>query len=158
FEGLGYNKHLEFVSLPVDFPLTEIVINIELVPDPSFKREVIPPKPILDFSSIPTVESIDSSILILDAVVRDVDYVAVEDDEILFFTVQLMALKRPVDVTYFKEFYDVKVVYNDADQFYRYTTGQFDTLEEARAERLRIINLGYLDVFTKTVYREIKEN
>lgn len=158
FEGLGYNKHLEFVSLPVDFPLTEIVINVELVPDTSFKREVIPPKPILDFSKAPLVESIDSSILILDAIVRDVDYVAIGEDEILFFTVQLMALKRPVDVTYFKEFYDVKVVYNDKDQFYRYTTGQFDTLEEARAERLRIINLGYLDVFTKTVYREIKEN
>ena len=112
----------------------------------------------MDFSSIPTVESIDSSMLILDAIVRDVNYVSVGEDEILFFTVQLMALRRPLDVTYFNEFYNVNVVYNDEDQFYRYTTGQFDTLEEARAERLRIINLGYLDVFTKTVYREIKEN
>jgi hypothetical protein len=69
-----------------------------------------------------------------------------------------MALRKPIDVTYFKGFYDVNVVYNDEDKFYRYTTGRFDTLEEARAERLRIINLGYLDVFTKAVYREIKEN
>ncbi|GAH29679.1 unnamed protein product, partial [marine sediment metagenome] len=152
FEGTGYLSHSENVSLPADFPQSEIVINVKLVPDTTFKREVI------SFSQIPKVESIDSSLLIPDAIIRDVSYVGTEEEEIMFFTVQLMALKNPVDITYFKEFYDVKIVYNDADQLYRYTTGKFDTLAEARAERLRIINLGYLDVFTKKVYREIKEN
>ncbi len=158
FEGPGYLSHLENVSLPSDFPQSEIVINVKLVPGTTSKREVIPLKPILSFSQIPKVESIDSSLLILDAIIRDVSYVGTDEEEIMFFTVQLMALKNPVDVTYFKEFYDVKVVYNDEDQLYRYTTGKFDTLEEAKVERLRIVKLGYLDVFTKKVYREMKEN
>jgi tetratricopeptide (TPR) repeat protein len=159
FEGLGYKKQEEFVSLPVDFALTEIVIDVELEPDTAFKREAPPPRrPILDFSTIPIVEAIDSTKLIENAVVRDVDYVHSEGEEILFYTVQLMALKNPVDVSYFKEFNDVSVVYSDEDKFYRYTTGKFDTLEEARAERLRIIDVGYLDVFTKKVYREVNKN
>jgi len=42
-----------------------------------------------------------------------------------------MALHNPVDVTYFKYITDMKVLYNDLDKFYRYTTGRFSTREDA---------------------------
>lgn len=153
FEGLGYISHTEDISLPEDYPETEIIVNAHLEVDSTWHAEEKVQAPIIDLSNIPTVEVIDSSTLVQDVVVRDVDYQDQFGDEILYFTVQLMALKNPVDVTYFREFSDVEVVHGK-DEFYRYTTGRFNTLEEARAERLRIIDIGYPDVFVKKVYRE----
>jgi hypothetical protein len=64
----------------------------------------------------------------------------------------VMALHNPVDVSYFKYITDMKVLYNETDKFYRYTSGQFATREEAESRRLDMIRRGYPDeIFIKKV-------
>jgi hypothetical protein len=63
-----------------------------------------------------------------------------------------MALYKPVDVSYFKYISDMKVMYNEVDKFYRYTTGRCATREEAAALRLQLIRKGYPnEIFIKKV-------
>jgi hypothetical protein len=46
-------------------------------------------------------------------------------------------------------------MYNEADQFYKYTTGKYTTKEEAYRRRDELIGLGYPDdLFIQTVFRE----
>jgi hypothetical protein len=46
----------------------------------------------------------------------------------------------------------MKVMYNDIDKFYRYTTGRFQTREEAYSLRLELIRKGYPEeIFIKKV-------
>jgi hypothetical protein len=48
----------------------------------------------------------------------------------------------------------MKVMYNDVDRFYRYTTGQYSTREEAIARRAELIIKGYPEeIFIKKVSR-----
>jgi hypothetical protein len=107
-----------------------------------------------DPADLPYLTVVDSSLLITDLVVRDVrDSDAEIDPEVLYYTVQVMALYNPVDPAYF-EFAEISVFYNNADRFYRYTTGRFDTKAEAYAEQARLLRLGYPDdIFVKKVYR-----
>ena len=79
----------------------------------------------LDLSDIPVVDQIDPDILIKNLRVYDVTENDQQDTTILYYTVQVMALFNPVDISYFKYVSDIKVFYNDADKFYRYTTGVF---------------------------------
>jgi hypothetical protein len=66
--------------------------------------------------------------------------------------VQVIALHKPVAVSYFKQINDMKVLYNDTDKFYRYTTGRYTTREEAYAGRLELIRKGYPEeIFIKKV-------
>jgi hypothetical protein len=63
-----------------------------------------------------------------------------------------MALLKPIDMSYFKYIPDVKVMYNDHDKFYRYTTGIFKTREEAFALRMELLQKGYPnEIFIKKV-------
>ncbi|HNW57355.1 MAG TPA: hypothetical protein PLR88_08240 [Bacteroidales bacterium] len=106
----------------------------------------------VDLSDIPTVAAIDTSILITNVNVNDLNDKDVKDSDILFFTVQVIALHKPVDVSYFKYITDVKVIYNDNDKFYRYTTGIFKNKEEANALKLELLRKGYPDdIFVKKV-------
>jgi hypothetical protein len=64
----------------------------------------------------------------------------------------VMALKNPVDISYFKRITDMRVMYNDIDKFYRYTTGRCTTRDEAAALRLDLIRKGYPEeIFIKKV-------
>ncbi|MBA4322439.1 MAG: hypothetical protein C0408_06425, partial [Odoribacter sp.] len=106
----------------------------------------------LNLSNIPTVAKIDSSILVMNMKVTDVADKNINDSDILYYTVQVMALHNPVDVSYFKYITDMKVLYNDQDKFYRYMTGRFATREEAVARRAELISKGYPEeIFTKKV-------
>ena len=50
------------------------------------------------------------------------------------------------------------MLYNSDDRFYRYTTGHFDTKEEAYKKRDYLIRLGYPEeIFVKTVFRGTQE-
>lgn len=107
-----------------------------------------------DLDSLPYITITDSSTLIRDLIMKDVLSTDVEDADILYYTVQVMALYNPVDPAYF-EHATIRVFYNRFDRFFRYTTGQFATLQEAYAEKERLLNLGYpTDIFIKKVYRE----
>jgi hypothetical protein len=66
-----------------------------------------------------------------------------------------MALYKPVDISYFKYITNMKVLYNDLDKFYRYTSGRFVTREEATAHRSELIRKGYPEeIFIKKVSKQ----
>ncbi|MCK7461979.1 MAG: SPOR domain-containing protein [Sphingobacterium sp.] len=125
-----------------------ITLDVTLERDSSLIEPVVYEK--INLSAIPVVEAIDSSILIKNMNVSNVDDVIEYD--VLYFTVQVMALRNPVDVSYFKHISDMKVMYNEVDKFYRYTTGKFATREEAEALRKELIRKGYpAEIFIKKV-------
>ncbi len=108
----------------------------------------------LDLSDIPVVTEIDSSILIKNLRVYDVTENDMQDTTILYYTVQVMALYNPVDISYFKYVSDIKVFYSETDLFYRYTTGIFSVKADAYAHRDDLISKGYPDdLFIKKVTR-----
>jgi hypothetical protein len=131
-----------------------IKIDIELEPDLIGER-VEPPATVfdkIDLSVIPVVASVDTSMMIMNLNVNDISDRNINDSEILYFTVQVIALYNPVDVSYFKRIDDLKVMYNQDDRFYRYTTGIFSTREEAYAWRIELLRKGYPeDIFVKKV-------
>ncbi len=103
---------------------------------------------------LPYITLIDSSSLIMNLIIKDVlDTDAEVDPDVLYYTVQVMALYNPVDPAYF-EYADIAVFYNSQDRFYRYVTGRFDTKPKAYEELARLLRLGYPnDIFVKKVYR-----
>jgi tetratricopeptide (TPR) repeat protein len=64
------------------------------------------------------------------------------------FSVQLMALKTPVKLSYFKDVENISVT-KCPDGFYRYTVGLANSYQEAQQLRLQINELGYTDAFVK---------
>jgi hypothetical protein len=131
------------------------VINLDdiiLDKNPTVIKPVVYEK--LDLSDIPVVAEIDSSILIRNLRVDDVTDNDMQDTTILYYTVQVMALYNPVDISYFRYVSDIKVFYSETDLFYRYTTGMFTVKDEAYAHRDDLINKGYPDdLFIKKVTR-----
>jgi len=105
-------------------------------------------------ANLPYLSVVDSSTLITNLVVRDVSDTDEENDpDVLYYTVQVMALHNPVDPAYF-QYAEISVFYNRVDRFYRYTTGRFNTKTEAYGELARLLRLGYPnDIFVKKVYR-----
>ena len=156
YEGKGYSKQTKKLTLDEDSPEFVVNIDVQLEPDTTFVEE----KPVvfvIDYSKVTAVESIDSSLLITDVETKDVNDVDAENREILYYTVQLMALYNPVDVSFFSGIDDVRVLFG-RDLFYRYTTGRLETIEAAEQHRTNIINLGYPDqIFIKKVYRQTVE-
>jgi hypothetical protein len=107
----------------------------------------------LDLSNIP-VAKLDSSLIIRDLQVKDVTENDLLDTTILYYTVQVMALYNPVDISYFRYVSDIKVLYNESDLFYRYTTGIFNLKADAYAHKNDLISKGYPDdLFVKKVIR-----
>jgi hypothetical protein len=131
-----------------------ITINVELDPDLIADR-IEPPSAAydkIDLTSLPMVAAVDSSMMIMNFNVNDLTDNNINDSEILYFTVQVIALYNPVDVSYFKRIDDLKVMYNEDDRFYRYTTGRFNTREEAYAWKNELLRRGYPDdIFVKKV-------
>lgn len=107
-----------------------------------------------DPADLPYLTHVDTSLLITNLTLRDVSERDEEiDPEVLYYTVQVMALYNPVDPVYF-EFAEISVFYNSEDKFYRYTTGTFSTRAAAYEELNRLLRLGYPnDIFVKKVYR-----
>lgn len=155
YSGIGYFTQSIDTTIVQDNPALVINLDITLEKDTSIKR-IIPVVSIvyekIDLALAPTVTSIDSSILIRNMNVNDVGDKNINDSDILYYTVQVIALHKPVDVSYFKQIADMKVLYNDQDKFYRYITGKFSTREEAYALRLELIRKGYPEeIFIKKV-------
>jgi hypothetical protein len=154
YTGVGYLTQTVDTSILQDNPTMVVSIDIKLEKDTNYLK--VPEQPVvyekINLAAIPTVAAIDSSILITNMKVNDVTDNNIKDADILYFTVQVMALHNPVDVTYFRYINDMKVMYNDIDKFYRYTTGKCVTREEAIARRAELIKKGYPEeIFIKKV-------
>ena len=145
------NGNFGFYSIMTGYKKKEIAL-VSFNPPTKEKRDTVTIS--FDPADLPYLTVVDSSLLITDLVVRDVrDSDAEIDPEVLYYTVQVMALYNPVDPAYF-EFAEISVFYNSQDRFYRYTTGRFDTKAEAYGEQARLLRLGYPDdIFVKKVYR-----
>jgi hypothetical protein len=162
YVGLGYISQTVDTTVLQDNPTLVVSIDVSLERDKSIPKVVAPPvvtPPVvydkINLSEIPTVAAIDTSILIRNVNVNDVSDNNILDADVLYFTVQVIALHNPVDVSYFKYITDMKVMYNDVDKFYRYTTGRFQTREEAYKLRLELIRKGYPEeIFIKKVSKQ----
>jgi tetratricopeptide (TPR) repeat protein len=150
---LTYTGGDKYLSQTIDTSLLKnnlssvIILNVRLekVPPPIVYEKI-------DRAKIPTILAVDTAMLIKNLKVTDVSDKNINDADVLYYTVQVMALHKPVDVSYFKHITNMKVLYNDSDKFYRYTTGKFATREEAMALRLELIRKGYWeDIFIKKV-------
>ena len=150
YSGDGYFTHTIDTTIITDNPELIVTLDVTLKRDSSLIIPVVYEK--VNLTAIPTVAAIDSSILIKNMTVSDIGDTRVSDSDILYYTVQVMALHNPVDISYFKHITDMKVMYNDIDKFYRYTTGRFATREEAAVWRQELIRKGYQeDLFIKKV-------
>jgi hypothetical protein len=158
YTGKGYFSQTVDTTIQQDNPSLIINIDVTLERDTSVKVAIVPDQTVYDkinLSLAPTVTAIDTSILITNVNVADVSDRNVDDADILYYTVQVIALHNPVDVSYFKYITDMKVMYSDTDKFYRYTTGRLTTREEAYALRLELIRKGYPEeIFIKKVSKE----
>jgi tetratricopeptide (TPR) repeat protein len=141
YSGDGYITQTIDTTIIQDNP--DLLINLDVTLEPVVYEKI-------NLAAIPVVLEIDSSILIRNMLVSNVDDVI--DSDILYYTVQVMALYNPVDVSYFKRIDDMKVMYSEVDRFYRYTTGRFATREEAAAHIKELKRKGYPDdIFIKKV-------
>lgn len=148
YTGDGYFTTAIDTSVVQDNEEQLITLNVTLRRDSSLITPAVFEK--INLAEIPVVTAVDSSILIRNMLVSNVDDVI--DSDVLYYTVQVMALHNPVDISYFKYISDMKVMYSDVDRFYRYTTGRFATREEAAAWRAALIRRGYPgDIFIKKV-------
>lgn len=156
YSGNGYFTQKIDTVITSDFPLSEVYLDVTLMRDSSVAR----PHPAVEYEkinllNIPIVNEIDSSMLIRNMAVNDITDGVVKDADILYYTVQVIALHNPVDVSYFRYIPDLKVMYDDSDKFYRYTTGTFDRREEAYKWRSELIRKGYPEeIFIKKVSRK----
>jgi len=157
YTGLGYFSQMIDTVILIDNATMSVKIDVSLIRDPSITRTPTEPVPPvfyekIDLSEIPTVAAIDTSILIRNMNVNDISDRNINDSDVLYYTVQVIALHNPVDVSYFRYITDMKVLYNDEDKFYRYTTGNLQTREEAYSLRLELIRKGYPEeIFIKKV-------
>ncbi len=156
YSGFGYLTQPRDTSILQDNPELTIVMDVTMERDTSVSLKPVE-QPLMvyekiNLKDIPIVASIDSSILIKNMNVNDVNDVNIKDSDVLYYTVQVMALYNPVDISYFTRINDMIVMYNDVDRFYRYTTGRCKTREEATALRLELIRKGYPEeIFIKKV-------
>lgn len=154
YKGHGYLTQTVDTTILQDHPSLTINIDVSLERDKKVKfskgLSIVYDK--INLALIPTIASADTSTLIRNLKVTDVGDVNIKDSDVLYYTVQVMALHNPVDVSSFKYITDMKVLYNDSDKFYRYTTGRFPTREDAFILRLELIRKGYPDeIFIKKV-------
>ncbi len=158
YSSIGYLTQTIDTAIRPDNPTLLLNLDVALDRDTSYKEKIVTAPIVyekINLSIIPTVASIDTNILIRNMSVSDVGDKNIKDADILYYTVQVIALHNPIDVSYFKHITDMKVLYNDTDKFYRYTTGRFSNREEAYSHRLELITKGYPEeIFIKKVSKE----
>ena len=156
YKGFGYITQTIDTAILQDNPNLVLNIDVSLDRDTTVKIRKTTLQPAvydrINLALIPTIASVDTSMLVRNMNVSDVGDLSIKDSDVLYYTVQVMALHNPVDVSYFKYITDMKVLYNDIDKFYRYTTGRFQTREEAYSLKLELMRKGYPEeIFIKKV-------
>ena len=156
-----FYKRYGFITQTVDTSILpdnlKKIINIDITLQRDTSIKDISMKPTvyakIDLTQIPSVSTVDTSILVRNLNVSDVGDINIKDSDVLYYTVQVMALHNPVDMSYFKYINDLKVLYNDADKFYRTTAGKFKTREEASSRRLELLKKVILKIYLLRKYQ-----
>lgn len=139
--------------------VAEVVDEPELEQQPEVVQEVVPEEKAevveeLDVDPEPVVEAVEEEpkpepvpeVKKEPAVKYTPTNSAVGD--IKSYSVQLMALRVPVEVDYFKDIDGVQLKKYD-DGFYRYTVGNFDSYSEAQELKKQIHSKGYTDAYIR---------
>jgi hypothetical protein len=66
------------------------------------------------------------------------------------FTIQIMALNKPVPTKSFGNLQNV-IMFKGSDGLYRYCVGMYSTIEETKAGMAKILELGYKDIFIRSI-------
>ena len=102
--------------------------------------------------SVGSTESMEAAMATLKKVKElgyDKAFVRIDSKDAVY-TIQLMALKSPVDIAFFKDISDVKES-KGHDGFYRYTVGTFSNLDDAKTSLAKIVDSGHKDAFVRKV-------
>jgi tetratricopeptide (TPR) repeat protein len=131
----------ETVAVIEPEPMVEPAPIVEPEPEPSVEPEVIP--------------EVEKEVFATEsaAINEQLDVVSVTEPGIVkSYTVQFMALRKPVDIQYFSSLKEIVLTYAN-DKWYRYTYGITEV--EADAEKIRnsLVEKGFQDAFVlkKTV-------
>lgn len=119
-----------------EVPVEEAEVPAEKAEVPEAKEEIIAEAPSEETYSTYT-ESYD----------RTTHYEKKPESKLLY-TIQVMALKKPVRTDYFNNIPGIKVQIGN-DGYYRYITGQFDDKAVLMTELSRIKKLGYENAFIR---------
>jgi outer membrane protein OmpA-like peptidoglycan-associated protein/tetratricopeptide (TPR) repeat protein len=101
----------------------------------------------------------DAGMLEQKDLMRLIDSLSSKGTEVMAsFTIQIMALKKPVDVSYFS-LLPGTIMYVGKDGFHRYVYGDFKTLDEANKRLTEIRAMGYKDAFINSIlpYQKLSE-
>jgi len=148
----------ELVAEVVETPEPEAVVEVpvvpvveEVIPEPVVEAVVEQPKEeIVNEKIEEKVEIKEEKPKEVVPVKKEIIYVpktSVASGE-KTYSVQLMALRVPVEVNYFKDIDGVQLKKYD-DGFYRYTVGSFKTYAEAQDLKSKIHDLGYTDSYVR---------
>lgn len=156
YQGKGYRTEERGLVIDEYARTSEFTINVQLSRASSIDL-LDTLMIVIDPEKLEAAQPLDTNMVIRNLVVEDLDK-EVEKGEILYWTVQLMALRvKPVDVSFFLPIENVEVILGQ-DGFYRYTFGRYSTREEADEVRQRLMRLGYPDAWIKKVYRQMANN
>ncbi|MFC2096530.1 SPOR domain-containing protein [Bacteroidota bacterium] len=148
----------EVVEEVVEEPEPAPVVEEQEVIEP-LKEEVIeekveePEEEIIEEKPEPVKEVIPEPVKVEKAPEKEVvKYVpktsTVSAGTIKTYSVQLMALKNPVEVDYFKDVDNV-ILTQYPDGYYRYTVGNTESYTEAKEIKSKIHEIGYKDAFIR---------
>lgn len=112
----------------VDQPSIEVDVKEEVVPEIEQQKPVALPKPEPRTADIKIAFSQSSS---------------------SGYTVQIMALRNPVETNFFSNLSNVKVE-KGSDDLYRYTVGYFNSINEAKEYQKELYALGYKQTFIRS--------
>jgi len=146
FDPEGYGKH---DILKIEMPIDEII-----------KRKVadmlIDSDTIITGTQEPSTAGLNSDELLEKTVFDTLMTAAVPDieqqhlSEIPYYTIQIMALKKPVQPQHFKDLKDI-IVTKGNDEYYRYTHGIYLGYTLAKQQLEQVYELGYEDAFIREI-------
>lgn len=102
--------------------------------------------------SVGSTESMDEAMATLNRVKQlgySKAFVRIDRQDAVF-TIQLMALKKPIDISTFKNISDVKEIKGN-DGLYRYIVGSFSNPSDAKSSLNSVIESGYKEAFVKKI-------
>lgn len=139
----------ELVAEVIEEPVVEPKIIEQPVSQP--ENVVVEESPKVEIKEIAVIEEIPEPIVEEKTPEKEiVKYIpkTTTSSGLKTYSVQLMALKNPVEVDYFKNVDHVKLA-KYPDDYYRYTVGNTSSYSEAQKLLLKIHEIGYKDAFIR---------